>query len=673
MIVFSFVTYSVLNTPVYMKPFTLIAAAALLLAACNLQERYKYSGDLAIGEVVEGVLEVETPDTFFLDLDADTYLYGVADQVSVDVVVTLYESAGNRIGMVDGPAEGPEVFHFETEDPGRYMLEVAPFEDDSGKYTLVLKVVERIATKPEERADQLFIPFSGDSVPGGVVGVIRDGKLVFAKAYGMADLTYDIPFTVSTPSNIGSVSKQFTAFAILLLEQQGKLSLEDDVRKHIPELPDLGEVVRVKNLMNHTNGLREVYNLMPMTGWKLEDALRREEIVEMLKRQKELQSSPGEEFNYNNSAFILLAEIVERITEEEFPDWMKNHVFGPLGMDSTTVRADPAMIVPGAARGYITASQGYQEGGDLYASYGAGGIYTTVEDFAAWLGNFSDPQVGGEEVVRKLVTPDTLNSGDTMTYALGIGVGGYRGLKLYSHGGADIAHRATLHYFPEIGAGVAVLSNNGSFDPEYVANALVDVFFSDELEPEEETAEKADSAGVVVPERLLKAYEGKYRLATIGMLLNITLKDGKLFISPELQPEMELIPRSDSVFEYKGMEATLEFNLDSGGKVVSAIHSQGGMRMELLPVAPYDPSPEVLEAYAGRYYSDELQTFYTLEVKDSTLTLLIRNTEDIELKPMEEDSFQGMGEMEFLRNDAGKVTGFDLSNGRTRGIRFERI
>jgi len=654
-----------------------IAAASLLLAACNRQERYKYSGDLDIGKVVEGVLEVETPDTFFLDLDADTYLYGVADQVSVDVVVTLFDSAGNRIGLADGPAEGPEMFYFETEDPGRYMLEVAPFEDDSGKYTIVLKVAERIATDPEERANQLFIPFSGDSVPGGVAGVIRDGELVFAKAYGMADLTHDIPFTVGTPSNIGSVSKQFTAFAILLLEQQEKLSLEDDVRKHIPELPDLGQVVKVKNLMNHTNGLREVYNLMPMTGWKEEDVLRREEVIEMLKRQKELQASPGDEHNYNNSAFILLAEIVERITEEDFPDWMKDHVFGPLGMDSTTVRADPATIIGGASRGYVISGEGYKEGGDLYASYGAGGIYTTVEDFAAWLDNFGDPQVGGAELVRKLVTPDTLNNGDTLEYALGIAVGEYRGLKLYSHGGADIAHRATLHYFPEINAGVAVMSNNGSFASEYVANALVDVFFSDDLEPEKENTEKADPAGVVVPERLLKAYEGKYRLATIGMIFNFTLKEGKLVFSAEGQPDLEMIPRSDSVFDYKGVVASVEFNLDSDGKVVSAVHSQGGQQLGLVPVAPYEPGMEVLEEYMGRYFSEELQIFYTLEVKDSTLTLLIRNTEDIELSPVEKDNFKGdaffIGEMVFLRNDVGKVTGFDVSNGRTRGIRFERI
>ena len=298
----------------------------------------------------------------------------------------------------------------------------------------------------------------------------------------MANLTHGIPYTTSTLSNIGSVSKQFTAFAILLLEQQGKLSLDDDVRKHIPELPDFGEVVTIRNMLNHTNGFREVYNLMPMTGWKGEDQLRREEIIEMLKRQEELQASPGEEFNYNNSAFIMLAEIVERITEQDYPEWMSENVFGPLGMQSTLVRTDPLTIVPGASQGYVVDPKGYKEGGDLAASYGAGGMYTTVEDFSKWFNNFHDPVVGGEEVVQRLITPDTLNKGDTMTYAHGIGVGEFRGLKNYSHGGADIAHRAMMVYFPEINAGVAAMSNHGGFPSSSIAFAVAEAFFGDDME-----------------------------------------------------------------------------------------------------------------------------------------------------------------------------------------------
>jgi CubicO group peptidase (beta-lactamase class C family) len=181
-------------------------------------------------------------------------------------------------------------------------------------------------------------------------------------------------------------------------------------------------------MLNHTNGFREVYNLMPMTGWKGEDGLRREEVIELLKRQEELQAAPGEEYNYNNSAFILLAEIVERISGQSFQEFMQEQVFGPLEMTSSMVRSSPAEIVPEASQGYVRDSTGFREAGDLYASYGAGGIYTTVEDFSKWLGNFSKPVVGGLEVVDRLVMVDTLNNGDTMTYALGIGIGEFKGL-----------------------------------------------------------------------------------------------------------------------------------------------------------------------------------------------------------------------------------------------------
>ena len=317
-----------------------------------------------------------------------------------------------------------------------------------------------------------FFPTAATDKPGGVVGVIRDGKVIFSKAYGMANLTHDIPYEVNTPSNIGSVSKQFTAMAILLLEKDGKLSLDDDVRVHLPELPDLGEVVTLKNMLNHTNGFREVYNLMPMTGWKGEDALRREDVMEILKRQEELQAAPGEEYNYNNSAFIMLTEIVERITGQTFPEFMEERVFEPLGMSSTMVRPNPATLVPGASQGYTADSTGFHESGDLYAAYGAGGVYTTVEDFSKWMDNFANPVVGDQELIARMVHRDTLNNGDTISYGLGIGVDEVSGLLTYSHGGADIAHRAFLVYFPELNGGAVAMSNNAGFNSYQVAQEM---------------------------------------------------------------------------------------------------------------------------------------------------------------------------------------------------------
>lgn len=666
-----------------MKHILWLFVAALFLAACTTTTSVEFSGDLKLGEPVAGTLELETPDTFFLDLGADTYLYGVCNQLTVDVVVSLYDSAGTSLGSIDGPGTGLEVFTFETSDAGRYMLEVAPFEKKVGDYTLELKMVEPVAKNMAGRADQLFYPYMGEETPGGVVGVIKDGELVFSKAYGMANLTYGIPYEVETPSNIGSVSKQFTAMAILLLEQEGKLSLDDDVRKHIPELPDLGEVVTLKNMLNHTNGFREVFNLMPMTGWKGEDILRRQEVIEILKRQEELQNAPGEEYNYNNSAFILLAEIVERISGEKFPDWMEENVFAPLEMTSTVVRADPATIVPGASLGYTLDSTGYKESGDLHSAYGAGGIYTTSVDFARWMNNFNDPVVGGKEVIARLVNLDTLNNGDTMTYALGIGVEKFRGLNSYAHGGADLAHRAMAVYFPDINSGVIAWSNNANFNSGKVAYTMARLSFEDKMEPEEEEekekkeGQEESGAEVVVSEDLLQSYAGRYIIAGMGMIAEYSVKDGVLKMNMDGQSEATLTPLSQSEFAYEGVEATILFKTNSHGKVTGAVHTQGGQDYNLKAVPPYEPGIEELEAFTGRYFSKELDVFYKLEIQDSTLVILIRNTPEIKLSAMKEDLYTGnvffIGEVEFQRDRSGFVTGFKASNGRTKGIGFERL
>lgn len=666
-----------------MKYTSLIFLAALGFAACTTTT-VKFSGDLSLGEVMEGSLELESPDTFYFDFGAETFIYGVCNQLTVDVVVSLYDSAGASLGRFDGPGSGPEDFNFEISEAGRYLLEIAPFEKKTGDYTLELKVVEPVATHPAKRADQLMVAYTGEDVPGGVVAVIEDGTLVFSKAYGMAHLSHGIPYQVGTPSNIGSVSKQFTAMAILLLEQEGKLSLEDDVRKHIPELPDLGKVVKIKNLLNHTNGYREVFNLMPMTGWKGEDVLLRQEVIEILKRQEELQAAPGEEYNYNNSAFIMLAEIVERISGQTFPEYMEDKVFGPLGMSSSVVRADPATIIPGASQGYQRDSAGYKEAGDLYSAYGAGGIYTTAEDFAKWMDNFKNPVVGGQEVIKRLITVDTLNNGDTLSYALGIGVGDYKGLNTYSHGGADIAHRAFALYFPDINSGVIAWSNNANFASGGIAYQMADLFFKDAFEPEEEAGGDAEevaeaseeSSEVTVPLDVLESYAGRYILSGMGIVMEFSVADGILKMNMEGQPEATLTPLADNEFKYEGAEATLEFLSDEQGKITGAVHYQGGMEYKMEVMPPYEPTLEELMAYTGRYFSPELDVFYKLELQDSTLTLRIRNTNKIELSCIKEDVYKGdvffIGEMAFQRDKGGQVTGFELSNGRTKGIRFER-
>ena len=643
----------------------------VLVISCNPQPKVNFSGDLDLKVEQLDSLKQKEPKSYLLKLDSNTFIYGVVNQISVDVVVKLLDETGEEIGTFDSPSRGPESFTFEIKKSGNYKLEVSPFEEGSGEYAITLQGIEPIASEPEKRVDQL-LTFYSDDFPGAVIGVIDNGQMIFEKAYGKANLTHDLDFKLNTPTNIGSVSKQFTAFAILLLEKQGLLSLDDDVREHIPELPDLGEVITIKNLLNHTNGMREVYNLMPITGWKGEDVLLRDEVLNILVNQQELQAAPGEEFNYNNSAFIMLAEIVERSTETKFPKWMKKNVFEPLEMSNSYVRSDPSQIIPGASQGYSIGDMGLVESGDLYAAYGAGGIYTTPIDLAKWLNNFSDMKIGGQDVIEKLVTPGILNNGDTMTYALGIGVSEYKGLKRYSHGGADIAHRAMLIYFPDINSGVVTLSNNASFSGS-VANQIVDIFFADRIATEEEIE---DSISFKVDEKILEQYIGKYKAIAIGLIIEYKLEDGILVAYPTGQSSLKLTPKSDSTFVYEKIDASLVFHASVESKSSSARHTQNGNDYELTRIPDFNPSFTDLEDYTGKYFCEELETFYTILVKDSSLFAVHRNLKDIKLSPTEDDTFRGdvffMGEVAFKKSEKGDINAFTVSNGRTKGIYFQR-
>ncbi len=633
----------------------------------------------AEGKLVAGDLAKEEADQYELEVTAGSFVFGQVNQKTLDVEVSIIDPTGEEIASFDGPASGMENFNFDAVIEGTYKIEVSPFEEQEGEYTIQLLKMEPLADNPGEKVDQLLSAYDNDFTPGAVVGVIENGEVTYDKGFGMANLAYDIAFTTDMPSNIGSVSKQFTAMGILLLEKEGKLSLEDDIRTHLPELPDFGKTIRIKNLLNHTNGLREIYNMMPMRGWDGEDNLLREEAIRIVQRQPELQADPGEEFNYNNTAFILLTHIVERITDQTFPEYMQEKVFAPLEMNNTHIRRDPGHIIPNAAQGYISDDNGFREAGDLYAAYGAGGIYTTIGDFAKWLQNFHDPQLGGADIIKKLTTPDTLNNGDTMSYALGLGISEYKGLKRYSHTGGDIAHRTNLVYFPEINKGVVTNSNNGAFSLA-VTNDIIDVFLEEHLEIEEEEIEKdieenEEKARLASPEQI-EAYVGKYQSEQLGIIIEVTLEGDQLKAEFAGQDPLNLKAISDKEFEYQGVEATLTFHTEDN-EVTGATHSQGGSDYSFERTAGFDPSKEELQAYTGRYFSKEIETVYTITYEEEVLKVEIYGSEKIELSPLEFDKFSSdaffIAEMAFTRNSSGKVIGFAVGNGRTKGVKFERM
>ena len=585
-----------------------------------------------------------------LDVSTDQFVFGRVEQNTVDVVVKIVGPDQEVVDTFDGPARGPEIFRFETEVAGRYVVEVTPFEEEEGRYDVMIEQVEPIATTPEKRVDQLLMALNRDDTPGAVIGIVKEGELVFSKAYGMADLVHSVPFTTETLTNIGSTSKQFTAFSIALLADQGKVSLDDDIRTYIPELPDFGKTVTLRHMMTHTTGYREFLNTIVLTGRQVMrgEYIDRDELIHVVQRQPELQNDPGAEWNYNNTAFGLLTMVVERVTEQDFADWMKEQVFEPLGMENTMFRESQTQLVPNSSRGYIfEANDGFQSAGDLGGAMGAGGLYTTVDDLAKWMANYAEPVVGSTDISREMMTPFVLTDGDTTNYGLGLFVEEQKGLKLVHHGGSDIAHRSMFMYYPELNGGVISLSNFGSYyNP---AKELANLFFGESMKQDEpvEVTQNEEETAVFDPAQYkaenFDDFAGRYELeAAPGFILTFTRKEDKLFTQATGQPEFEIFPTSDSTFKLTVVEASMTFHRESDGSVKRVtLHQNGHHLANRLEEEPWNPSSDDWAAYSGRYFSEELETFYNVAVEDSALVLTQRRLDTITLNPTKEDTFRG--------------------------------
>ena len=649
----------------YPALLSLVLAAGLPAGAVSAQE----ARVIQEGQTLSGTLAPGAEHEFAVRLDAEQFVYGAVDQLTVDAVVTVRGPEG-VVGRFDSPARGEERFTFESEDAGSYIIRVMPFEDGEGDYTITLRRVEDVADDPDDRVDQLMAAYDDDETPGAVVGIVEHGELVFRKAYGMANLTWDIPFRDGMRSNIGSVTKQFTAMGLLLLEQAGELSLDDEVREYIPELPDFGTPVTLRNLLNHVGGYREVYNAFGMLGYDGEDGFPREKVIQLVQRQPDLQAQPNTEFNYNNTGYILVAMTIERVSGMSFQDYMQERVFEPLGMNETLVTRFQGQVIPNSAQGYVPAEGGgYRQARDLPAAAGAGGIYTTAEDMARWMLNYRDRTLGGPEAIEAITTPAVLESGDSTGYGLGLGITEHRGRTLWTHTGGDVAHRTYFGWYPELESGVFVSSNNAGFSPA-MGRPLAEAFFEDELEPEEE--EEAPEAAEMSDARK-EALAGVWRVEG-GPQIEIEIEEGALRATAEGQPTLILVPTSDSTLAITGVEASITVHFEEDGTTDRATLNQAGET----PMTRVDPSdalgPEALAAYEGRYWSDEMQVAFDLAVEDGELVARNLRLPDITLEAAAADRFAAgpVGTLVFQRAGNGNVTGFTVDNGRTKGVWFGR-
>lgn len=658
----------------------LIIFFCLLGSILIAQNDHADTRDLKVGEVYSDSLEESKSQKYKLKLDSGEFVFGHALQKTVDVEVIISDPSGKRVAEFDQPARGKEIFQFESEANGAYIIEIVPFKKESGEYDLIVSQVAEIASDPAKRVDQLFMAYIGNDAPGAEVMVMKDGDIILSRAYGMANLTHGIPFETDTRTNIGSTSKQFTAMAVALLADRGLVSWDDNVRKHIPELPEFEHEVKLKHLVSHTSGYREFLNLLAMSGRNLASDLEREKIIELVQRQPELQNVPGEEWNYNNTAFVLLAEVVERVTDTPFEEWVDENIFQPLEMDNSLMRSHQSIVVPNSAQGYRVNKQGdYIESTDLAGAAGAGGIYTTLDDLAKWIRNFNDPKVGNKGIIENMTTPFVLNTGDTTLYGMGLFIQDYKEQKVIQHGGADVAHRSMLMYFPGFDGAVVTQSNSANFNSS-MAYKVADLYFKEHFtkkekkkeEKEKETSTKVDFA---YDAEKFDPLAEKYELAEVpGFILTFKRDGEKLFTQATGQPEVELQATSDSTFQIKGIPAKLTFHLNEDGSADSLTLHQNGEHIAYK--VDWSPKVEDLEDYTGPYFSEEIETYFTVVLEDSSLVMQHYQMDDIELEAGDKDSFSGgfpITEINFIRGDEGEIKGFSASSGRTTNVFFEKL
>jgi CubicO group peptidase (beta-lactamase class C family) len=521
-------------------------------------------------------------------------------------------------------------------------------------------------TDAAAQVEKIFATYNHSNSPGCTVGVSLHDQPVLSAAYGMADLEHGIALTPDSVLEPGSVSKQFTAAAILLLAQDGKLSIDDPVRKYLPELPEYGAKLTIRNLLNHTSGLRDWGNILEVEGWpRTTRANTNANVLEIASRQRSLNYAPGDAYSYSNTGFNLMAIVVERVSGKSLAEFTHERIFVPLGMTSTQWRDDFQRIVPNRAVAYTQSDGKTSQLMPFESAYGNGGLLTTVGDLLRWNRNFTEMKVGGPALIQSELQQGRLNDGRTIAYAAGLMIFKYKGLNEVSHSGATAGYRGWLARYPEQGLSVALMCNTGAANPGKLGHAVADVYLA--------SLEKRDAVPSAAPvdAAILQAEAGLYRSIRDHSTLPIESKDGHLQIGsgPALKPV------STQSFTIGDEGPVISFESNGTGEVVGmklADEVDGGHRYE--KVARTNPTRAELAALAGEYTSDEANVTLKVTLEEGGLVIHRRSDAPIPLKPTYADGFDSeLGSIRFMRDASGKGKEMSIGEDRLWDLRLRRV
>ncbi|MFN7997590.1 MAG: serine hydrolase [Bryobacteraceae bacterium] len=517
------------------------------------------------------------------------------------------------------------------------------------------------AETEEQRVDREFAAYGKGNSPGCALGVIRDGSFVYRKGYGMASLELGVPLTSQSVFYMGSISKQFTAASVVLAAEKGFLSLDDDVRKYIPEIPDYGERITLRQMLHHTSGFRDVLALLGISGRNAEDIHPTDELIQLVARQKGLNYRPGDEYLYSNTNYFLAAEVIKRATGKPLSAFAAENIFRPLGMTHTRFYDDRTAVIPGRVPAYRPGKDGsfLVNWSTNFEKVGDGGLMSSVDDLIFWDRNFYENRLGKGTLLKEMQTRGVLNSGKPIAYALGLEIGKYRGLPVVEHGGALFGYRTELLRFPEQRFTVVCLCNLATAGPSGLSRKVADIYLEGKLAP---LPVQGDAPAGLPSEA--SALAGTYRDGRTHSVFTFAATGGNLTAFG-----MTFKPAGANRFEVpSGMKAVFDRRT-----VTVEDEDETLFQGEKIEVPQLNPT--ALVGYAGTFSSTELDAQYKIWVEGNALMVRAGWSPATRLDPVARDEFSAAGEMTlvFQRDGNGQVSGLTVFEGRIRNVAFVKV
>jgi CubicO group peptidase (beta-lactamase class C family) len=521
-----------------------------------------------------------------------------------------------------------------------------------------------LSAQMSPQVDNLFTAYEKGKSPGCSVGVVQNGSFVYRKAHGFGSLELSVPLSPESVFYMGSVSKQFTAASVVLAAKLGFLALDDDIHTFIPELPDYGHPVTLRQMLHQTSGFRDFFTLLYMAG-RQDSGFRARDVLDLVVHQKNLNNEPGKEFIYSNTNYFLLGVVIERATGRTLAQFAKENIFQPLGMTHTRFADDRTVVIPDRIAAYDPGpgETFLSDWSTAFDVVGAGGLMSSVDDMRLWENNFREDRLGKGTLMIDLQVPGVLNDGNQISYALGLELGTYRGVPTVGHNGSLFGYRTEVLRLPKQDLSIICLCNLSSAPTGSLVRQIADLYLPPSLKAD--TARRPAQLGEALPDPSL--FAGEYLDQRTHTLFSFTAAKGDLVgwgtplrrTGPNTFNDL-----GTGTITFSPSRQSMTATLTMDGETAFAGSRVAGVRLNNTELA----------ALSGTYSSSELEQSYRLTLQESHLILHNGSNTPVLLTPITGTEFEAgdLGTIVFQWGGDKRILGFSVFSGNVRGLIFTR-